>query len=163
MMKKFFSLLMMVLLTAAAWAETAEFDFTTGYTNQQEVTTVTKDGVTLTFDKGTNSNTPKWYSNGSALRLYGGSTLTITAVGISKVEFTLTQDQLSANVGTYASGTWTGDANSIVFTQGGTSGHVRIQKVVVTYAGDPNALYAPNVLLNGEAHAEAELGVVLEQ
>ena len=151
MMKKFFSLLMMVLLTAAAWAETAEFDFTTGYTNQQEVTTVTKDGVTLTFDKGTNSNTPKWYSNGSALRLYGGSTLTITAVGISKVEFTLTQDQLSANVGTYASGTWTGDANSIVFTQGGTSGHVRIQKVVVTYAGDPNALYAPNVLLNGEA------------
>ncbi|MBO4871040.1 MAG: carboxypeptidase regulatory-like domain-containing protein [Muribaculaceae bacterium] len=152
MMKKFFSLLMMALLALAAGAETAEFDLTTGFTNQQDVSTVTKDGVTLTFDKGANSNTPKWYTSGSAVRLYGGGTLTITAVGISKVEFTFNGDSnLSSDLGTYSVGTWTGEANSIVFTQGGTSGHVKIQKVVVTYAGDPNALYAPNVLLNGEA------------
>ena len=152
MMKKLFSLLMMALLTVAAWAGTVEFDLTTGFTNQQEVSTVTKDGVTLTFDKGTNSNAPKWYSNGSAVRLYGGSTLTVTAAGISQVEFTFNGDSnLSANVGSYSNGIWTGAADGIVFTQGGTSGHVKIQKVVVTFAGDPDALYAPNVLLNGEA------------
>lgn len=152
-MKKLLSLLMMFLLTAAAWADTTVvLDFTTGYTDQQEVTTVTKDGVTLTFDKGTNSNVPKWYNNGSAVRLYAGSTLTIEAVGISKVEFTFNGgSNLSANTGTYDSGTWTGNANSVVFTQGGTSGHVKIQKVAVTFVGDPDALYAPNVLLNDEA------------
>ncbi len=152
MMKKYFSLLMMALLAVTARAGTVEFDLTTGYTNQQEVSTVAKDGVTLTFDKGTNSNTPKWYSSGSAVRLYGGGTLTVAATGISKVEFTFNGDSnLSADVGTYSNGTWTGQANNIVFTQGGTSGHVKIQKVVVTFAGDPNALYAPNVLLNYEA------------
>lgn len=151
-MKKFLSLLMMTLLTAAAWAGTVTFDLTTGYTNGQEVDTVAKDGATLTFDKGTNSNTPKWYSTGTAVRLYAGSTLTVEAAGISKVEFTFSGDSnLSADGGTYSNGTWTGSADSIVFTQGGTSGHVRIQKVVVTFAGDPNALYAPNVLLNDEA------------
>ena len=141
---------MMTLLTTTAWAgTTVELDFTTGYTDQQEITTVTKNGVTLTFGKGTNTNPPRWYNNGSAVRLYAGSTLTIEAAGISKVEFTFNGDSnLSANAGTYESGVWTGSANSIVFTQGGTSGHVKIQKVAVTFAGDPDALYAPNVLLN---------------
>ena len=78
-MKKFLSLLMMTLLTAAAWAGTVTFDLTTGYTNGQEVATVAKDGATLTFDKGTNTNTPKWYSTGTAVRLYAGSTLTVEA------------------------------------------------------------------------------------
>ena len=141
---------MMTLLTTTVWAgTTVELDFTTGYTDQQEITTVTKNGVTLTFDKGTNSNPPRWYNSGSAVRLYAGSTLTIEAAGISKVEFTFNgNSNLSANAGTYESGVWTGSANSIVFTQGGTSGHVKIQKVTVTFAGDPDALYAPNVLLN---------------
>lgn len=152
-MKKFISLMMTSLLMATAWAgTTVEIDLSTGFTNQQDVTTVTKNGVTLTFDKGTNSNPPKWYNSGSAVRLYGGSTLTIAAVGISKVVFTFNGDSnLSANTGNYDNGTWTGSANSIVFTQGGTSGHVKIQKVAVTFVGDPDALYAPNVLLNGEA------------
>ena len=149
-MKTFLSLFMMTLLTTTVWAgTTVELDFTTGYTDQQEITTVTKNGVTLTFDKGTNSNPPRWYNSGSAVRLYAGSTLTIEAAGISKVEFTFNgNSNLSANAGTYESGVWTGSANSIVFTQGGTSGHVKIQKVTVTFAGDPDALYAPNVLLN---------------
>ncbi len=149
-MKTFLSLFMMTLLTTTAWAgTTVELDFTTGYTDQQEITKVTKNGVTLTFDKGTNTNPPRWYNSGSAVRLYAGSTLTIVAAGISKVEFTFNgNSNLSANAGTYESGVWTGSANSIVFTQGGTSGHVKIQKVAVTFAGDPDALYAPNVLLN---------------
>lgn len=128
---------MMTLLTATAWAGTVTFDLTAqGFTNQQEITTVTASGVTLTFDKGTSNNAPKWYDNGSAVRLYGGGTLTVTAdeSSITSIVFTITQgDNLTANTGTYEGGTWTGSASSVVFTQGGTSGHVRIQKIEVTY------------------------------
>ncbi|MBO6255442.1 MAG: chitobiase/beta-hexosaminidase C-terminal domain-containing protein, partial [Bacteroidaceae bacterium] len=147
-MKKFLTLMLMSLLCTAAWAATVEIDLTAqGYTNQQEVTTVTQDGITLTFDKGTNSNTPKWFDNGSAVRLYGGGTLTITSANgdMSGIAFTITQgDQLTANVGTYVSPNWTGTASTVVFTQGGATGHVRIQKVVVTTgSGDPNFVAAP--------------------
>lgn len=137
-MRKFLSLLTMCVFAAAAWAATVTIDLTAqGFTNQQEITTVTAGGVTLTFDKGTNSNAPKWYDNGSAVRLYGGGTLTVTATeSITSIAFTITQnDQLTANTGTYSEGTWTGSASSVVFTQGGTTGHVRIQKVEVTTGG----------------------------
>ena len=147
-MKKFLTLMLMSLLCTAAWAATVEIDLTAqGYTNQQEVTTVTQDGITLTFDKGTNSNTPKWFDNGSAVRLYGGGTLTITSANgdMSGIAFTITQgDQMTANVGTYVSPNWTGTASTVVFTQGGATGHVRIQKVsVTTGSGDPNFVAAP--------------------
>ncbi|MBO7609091.1 MAG: chitobiase/beta-hexosaminidase C-terminal domain-containing protein [Muribaculaceae bacterium] len=137
-MRKFLSLFAMCLFATIAWAGTVTVDLTAqGYTNSQEVTTLTVDGVTLTFDKGTNSNTPKWYDNGSAVRLYGGGTLTVSATqNITQIVFTITQgDQLTADVGTYESSTWTGNASTIVFTQGGSTGHVRIQKLEVTTGG----------------------------
>ena len=139
-MRKFLSLLTMCLLTTAAWAATVTIDLAAqGYANQAEVTTVTQDGITLTFDKGTNNNTPKWYDTGSAVRLYGGGTLTVTAAeNITSIVFTLASggtDNLSADTGTYSNGTWSGSAASVVFTQGGTSGHVRIQKIEVTTGG----------------------------
>ena len=46
-------------------------DFTTqGYENAQEVTSITVDGVEVTFDKGTNKNAPKWYNTGKAIILF---------------------------------------------------------------------------------------------
>ena len=155
-MKKFLSLLMMTLLTTAAWAGTVTIDLTAqGYTNAAEVTTVTQDGITLTFDKGTNNNTPKWYDTGSAVRLYGGGTLTVTAAeNITSIVFTLASggtDNLSADTGTYSNGTWSGSAASVVFTQGDTKGHVRIQKVEVTTGGSGEITFAaPTILINGE-------------
>ncbi|MBP5687088.1 MAG: chitobiase/beta-hexosaminidase C-terminal domain-containing protein, partial [Muribaculaceae bacterium] len=145
-MRKFLSLLTMCLLTTAAWAATVTIDLTAqGYTNAQEVTTVTQDGITLTFDKGTNSNTPKWYDSGNAVRVYGGNTITVTATeNIATIVFTVTQgDNLSADKGTYSTSdhTWNGSASSVVFTQEGTS-QVRIQKVEVTTGGSGETVVA---------------------
>ena len=33
----------------------------------------------VVFDKGTNSNAPKYYTSGSAIRAYGGNTVTISS------------------------------------------------------------------------------------
>ena len=149
-MKKLFSLLTLALLTMSAWAATVvEFDLTTGYENQEVVTTIAKDGVTLTFDKGSNNNAPQWYTTGTAVRLYGGSTLNIASSGdnITEVVFTFSGTGNTMNstatstvtAGTYTedgtTGTWIGDAKNFTITRGGTSGHARIQNIKVTLGG----------------------------
>ncbi|MBP5779766.1 MAG: hypothetical protein J6X34_00845, partial [Clostridia bacterium] len=50
-----------------------------GYENAADVKEVTKDGVTITFDQGTNSNAPKYYTTGKAIRVYGSNTVTFAA------------------------------------------------------------------------------------
>ena len=116
-----------------------EIDFTKqGYSNAQAVETLTQDGITLSFDKGTNSNPPKYYNTGSALRCYGGNTITVDAGSktISKVVVTLAsgggENTISADTGTVGAEGWTGSASKVVFTISGTSGHLRFQKVVLT-------------------------------
>jgi len=65
-MKKLLLSLATVALTGAfAMAESVTIDWTNqGYTNAQEVTGLTVAPVTVSFDKGTNSNTPKYYTSG---------------------------------------------------------------------------------------------------
>ncbi len=114
-----------------------------GFENAEDITAFTiDDAVSATTDAGGNKNTPKYYTSGSALRLYGSNSLTITGVtNLTKVVITYSgasnAGEVTANVGTYtlseAVGTWEGAAKSVTFTRGGTSGHVRIQKLEVTY------------------------------
>ena len=67
-----------------------------GYDNADDVTTVDGSNGTLTFAIGTNkSNNPKWYDSGSAVRLYTGNTLKITA----KTGFLLTDLEFSVTSG----------------------------------------------------------------
>lgn len=107
------------------------------YVNAQEVSSLTVDGVTVTLDKGSNSNTPKWYDKGEAVRVYGGSTFTISAgsniTGI-KVYFATGDgtNEITVDKGSFDGAVWTGSAKSIVFTVGGTTGHRRIQKIEVS-------------------------------
>lgn len=127
-----------------------DIEFSTlGYTNQQEVSTYTSEDVTISFDKGTNSNTPKYFTSGEAVRVYGGGTITVsTTLGvISKIEISGYKDKadnnLSSNTGTIANtneaGTketeisWNGSANNIIFTVNASNGHFRIKTVKVTY------------------------------
>ena len=111
------------------------------YSDAQEVMNVSKDNVTITFDKGTNSNKPKYYDKGSAIRCYGGNTITVTATGISQIVFTFASGEGSnailATPGTYNEDTktWTGSANEVVFTIDGTTGHRRIATISVTAGG----------------------------
>lgn len=107
-----------------------------GVENGTEITTLTKDGITLTFDKGTNNNAPKYYSTGDAVRVYGGGTVTVSGAKMSKIEISFSSgegsNEITASTGSYADGVWQGDADSVVFTVGGTSGHRRFAKIVVT-------------------------------
>lgn len=160
-MKKLFSLLTLALLTMSAWAATTvTFDLTAqGYTNQQEVTSLTdtENGVTVTFDKGNNSNAPKWYDNGSSVRVYGGSTITVSTTGsdpITGVTFTFGSSDgsnaITSDVGTFESPNWTGSAYEVVFTIGGTSGNRRFVQVVVTLGGEVVETVANPVFTPGD-------------
>lgn len=110
------------------------------FTNKQEIKEVTSGPVSLIFNKGTNTNNPpKYYTTGTAVRLYGGNTMTVSSSKtIVKVELTFDTEEKGKNAITtepltYSDGTWTGESNSIKFTVGGTTGHRRVQKVSVTY------------------------------
>lgn len=112
-----------------------------GFTSGGEVSSITGTDCTIAFDKGTNNNTPKYYDTGSAVRLYPNNTMTVSSTSKTIVGITLTfgsgdnSNAITTNVGTFTSPNWTGSANSVTFTIGGTSGHRRIASVKVTYAG----------------------------
>lgn len=128
----------------------AEFDFATVYgdlAKGTEVGTKTVDGITLAWDKGSNSNAAKWYED--CVRAYATNTFKLSGATITKVDVTYISytdpNTVSANVGTYVdgvpSGVWTGSANEVVFTidkkdpnATSTAGQRRISKIVVTYA-----------------------------
>ena len=110
-----------------------------GYENGEEVTSLTIDDVTVAFNKGTNSNVPKYYNTGTAVRVYGGGYFTVSSKNITKIAITTSTGEdsnaISADCGTYDTNnkTWTGSAQSVQFTVGGTTGHRRIKSVEVTY------------------------------
>ena len=114
---------------------------TLGYSNQQEVSSVNGTNCTLSFAKGTNSNAPKYFTTGSALRLYGGNSMTITVDAkykITSIKLTFSSgentNEITTNVGSYSDGTWSGsieNGGSVTFTVSGSSGHRRIASVEI--------------------------------
>lgn len=109
-----------------------------GYANQATVSSVAGTNCDIVFAKGTGSNDPKYYTTGSAVRAYGGNTITVTAAegyGLTTIEFTFASGEgsnaITASTGTYTDGKWTGDASEVVFTIGGTSGHRRISAIAI--------------------------------
>lgn len=156
-MKKLFTLFTMMLLFATgAWAEDITIDFSTkGYANAQEIASVEQGGITLTLDKGTNKNAPKYYNTGSAIRCYGGNTITASVSGknITQIVFTFDSGEgtnaITAEPGSFETNTWTGNASSVTFTIGGTTGHRRIQKMVFTVAASGDTRQATTIELGG--------------
>lgn len=148
-MKKLLTFFLTALLTfSVGWAETATFEVTStgggllsgiSKTNYE----VTTNGVTLTFDIGTHTNTwPTYYSSDGMVRFYTGNTLTVSCGNgnITSIVFTYgssyTSKQLSlANnqPGTYntTNYTWTGSSSSVQFTN--TGANTRFYRVVVTW------------------------------
>ena len=111
-----------------------------GYNNGQEVTSVTQGDVSITFGKGTaGSNVPKYYTSGEAVRCYSGNTMTVSAQGMTKIELTFGSgdgtNPITVNTGTLSGSTWTGNADEVTFSVGGSSGHRRIAEVEVTMYG----------------------------
>jgi hypothetical protein len=111
----------------------------TSFTFTQTVESVTQDGVTIAFAQAGGSNPPKYYDTGCAIRCYAKNTITVTAQGITSIVFTFGSgdgsNTITADNGTFATNTWTGAADKVVFTIGGTSGHRRIAGLKVAYNG----------------------------
>ena len=145
-MKKILSLLFVALLAMSAWADTVvTIDFSAqSYSNGQQIHELVIDGVTVAFDKGTNTNNPPAYFNtGTAIRLYPGNTMTVTGEqNLKKIDFTFgsgdNSNDILCDVGSYnkAGKQWTigssDPSTAVVFSVDGNSGHRRIKQLVVT-------------------------------
>lgn len=170
-MKKFFSLVAAVLFAGSMFAATESVDFTDqGYTNQQAVASYEGTAFSVTFDKGSNSNAPKYYTSGTALRCYGGNTITVSsnnADDLLKVTFTFGSGEgtnaITSDVGDYENGVWTGAAKTVVFTIGGTSGHRRLAGLEVeTGSSSVPAITAKNIDFGNQIISTEEDEFVLD-
>ena len=106
---------------------------------------VEQEGVSVSFATGSGTSDPTWYDAG--LRLYASNTITISSSdSITGVSFNWekqgkkTFNTVTADVGSYTHpssagvGSWTGSANTIVFTLGDT-GQLQLNTFSVTYSG----------------------------
>ena len=106
--------------------------------------------ATVTYNKGTNNNECKYFTTGSAIRVYSGGNFVVSAPSaITSITVSFGSgdgsNTITADVGTYSNGNWTGSSNSVTFSVGGTSGHRRIAGISVTYgAGATYSKYLTN-------------------
>ena len=108
-----------------------------GYSNGQAIESFNVGSVAATT--ASNGGTaPAYYNTGSAFRLYGKNSLTLTSsTNITKVEFTDADgnrvSNCSVSTGELNGAVWTGSATSITFTNSNNNGHYRISTIEVTY------------------------------
>ena len=153
-----FPLAVLLLLNSFVFAQTT-ISWTAadqGYENGVVIESIDFDThVTGAFYAGTNNNAPKYYTSGSAIRCYGGNYFTITSDDDNLTSITMTfasgegSNAITTNVGTYSNGTWTGDAESVTFTIGGSTGHRRIASFNITYGGEAPTTYTVTYDCNG--------------
>ena len=122
-----------------------------GYLNGELMTTVKGSIIRIEFAKGSNNNGPKYYDTGTAIRAYGGNFFTVTASDNTITKIVLGfgssdgSNEITTDVVTYDNGTWTGTANSVKFTIGGSTGNRRLASISVTYTTEtPSGEEEPN-------------------
>ena len=150
-MKKVTCLLAALLLMCGlSWAQQITWSAADqGYENGQVIESVDfNDYVAGEFFKGSNNNEPKYYTTGAAIRCYGGNYFTITSdYVLTEIVFGFASGEgsnaITSDVGTYENGTWTGSANEVTFTIGGTTGHRRFATFTITY--DEGGSPAPSI------------------
>lgn len=130
-------------------AKTVAIDFSAqGYSNGAAVSSATIEAgvITVAFNEGSGSNSPKYYDYGESIRCYGGNNFVVNATGgKSIVSISLVYGEadgsnaISTNVGEFATDTWTGSASSVTFSLASGSGNRRIHAMSVTYSsGTPS-------------------------
>ena len=111
-----------------------------GLANEQNLTTgpLTVGNIELNFAQNNGLNPPKFYTNGSAARIYMGNSMSISAGGatITKIVFNLTQGTPTFNTGSYnaTTSTWEGEATTLTLSNEMASGQVRITSMDVYYS-----------------------------
>lgn len=123
--------------------------------NALTVTNVSiNDNVSIAF-ASTGTNPAKYYTNGNAIRVYPGGTMTVSSDGvITAITLRFGSDDktntISTKGGTWNEPHWTGNDNSVVFTINGANGHRKIAGVDVTYGGGIGySNYATTWICNG--------------
>lgn len=151
--------ILMALVAFVAKAEDETLVFGTLFTNGDEVSTVNATNFSVSFNKGTNSNTPKYYSEGAAVRVYGGGYFTVSSdYAITQIDVTFglndKTNKITTDVGYYNESNVSGklgvcsqlpdNTKSVTFSVGGSSGHRRIKEIKVTYtAAASNTVATP--------------------
>lgn len=144
-------------LTAPGWSDyanrivgysnTDEIDFTTlGLADTQVVDVDTygpfSSGYMEVKFTTTNQTTSKYYTNGTAVRVYRENSVVISSSKtISQIEFTWTGGDVyrpSSDVATpsgydYQTYIWTGSANQVTLTRPNSASHWRLKSILVTY------------------------------
>ena len=144
-----------------------------GYSDTADVTSDTFDdnqNISVAFSVGSNgnSNSPKYYTSGSAVRCYVGNTITITSTksNIKSIVLTFadnggkTKSNITADSGTMSSDytTWSASGNSyqasVILTLS-TSAQRRIAGITVSYYGASNFSedFLTNITCNGGSTA----------
>lgn len=164
-LKAFFTICLLCLVGGVnvMAQDTETVDFTKqGYNNGNTVAAYTGTNFQIAFSKGTNTNnTPTYYSSGTAIRLYGNNTMTIssTTKKIKEITFTYTLKNtsnlgFSTTSGSYntSSNKWTSDSedgiSEVTLTNKIDGGHYRLTQLTVTFVGGaetPNAPEAPTI------------------
>lgn len=172
-MKKTLLLFVSLLMTMGMFAQskTAKFDFTgesaygmtllSGSTKEYNAdpTVCTEGDVTLTLNGQT-----RWWkaTNGNELRFYKGADMTFKVPEgnvITKVELTAkVPAKFESAVGTYANGTWTGSANSVVISTNITEKNTPISSAVVTYKSSSAPMKKDPALSFSETTASGVVG-----
>lgn len=149
-------------------AETYTFvlDATAGYANETEISSLTDGPITISLAGGANSNGPKYYATGTAVRVYASNTLKFTCKteDIVSVDFefgsgysslmtssSTTSGELNAkNTG------WTGQSGEFTITNGtGTKGQTRLTKIIVN-TGTASKIASPTIDINAGTYFETQ-------
>ena len=118
-----------------------------------------KEDVTITFDKGGAGTAPTYYTG--AVRLYAQGTMTVTANAITQIDFTFgagdKSNPITANVDTFESPTWTGEADEVVFTVGDTNGHRKFASLKVSMNGSGTSISYDRFITSYQGTTEVEM------
>ena len=102
------------------------------------------DGGDFTVTFGGGGNDGKYYNTGAGIRVYGDGTMTVAAKSGNLTQIVVTYDgnykpdnSDVVSVGSYnvETGTWIGNAATVVFTRPSGSGHWRVKTVTATVGG----------------------------
>ena len=150
-----------------------------GLENGEALDVITlSDGTTLTFDNGSNSNSPKYYDNGSNIRMYPTNTMTISssktiesvAIECDEVSGTIcnASEDVSVSSGslsfsdTYIYINSVGSTTTTVTNTSSTTGmasQIRFTSMTIYYA-EGSETGIENVSINGDYPINAADGVI---
>ena len=104
----------------------------------------------------------RWWDNDGTLRFYNNDPASAMTFSVPEGKviksIVITGGQaFTASLGTYANGTWTGQARSVTLCYAASSGSVNVKTVTVTY-GDPENVKVDIATINGISPVELTVG-----